>query len=85
MTSGNSISPSFDNVMPQLAKALASQHITIYCIDAETGAYKEFASTADYKYLDIPSQGDDFFNESRKNIARVIHPDDIEGDGSHAS
>ena len=65
--------------MPQMAKALASQHITIYCIDAETGAYKEFASTADYKYLDIPSQGDDFFNESRKNIARVIHPDDIEG------
>lgn len=60
-----------------IAHSLADQHASIYYIDAEKCSYVEFSSSKTYKYLGIPSKGDDFFAESQENIGRVIHADDV--------
>ena len=60
----------------EIAGSLASHYDTIYYIDADTGRYFEFSSTDRYKSFHIPETGDDFFTESRRNIPRIIYPDD---------
>lgn len=65
-------------IFNQIAASLAEHYDTIYYIDIETSHYFEFSSTDMYKKLGIPSEGDDFFSESRKNIKKIVHPDDFE-------
>ncbi|MBQ9196379.1 MAG: diguanylate cyclase [Clostridia bacterium] len=61
-----------------IAKSLANRYATIYYVDLKTNHYVEYSSSNDYKDLDIPQEGSDFFCESRENIRRVIHPDDLD-------
>ena len=61
-----------------IAKTLADHYATIYYVDLATDHYIEYSSSDAYKDLEVPPEGNDFFNESRKNILRVIHPDDLE-------
>ena len=61
-----------------IAQSLANRYATIYYVDLNTDHYIEYSSSAEYKDLEILPEGDDFFNESRRNILRVIHPDDQE-------
>ncbi len=65
-------------IFNQIAGSLAEHYETLYYIDIETNQYFEFSSSDMYKSLQIPTTGDDFFTESRKNIRRVVHPDDRE-------
>ena len=60
----------------QIAESLASYYATIYYVDTENDSYIEFESSDIYKNLQVPDKGDDFFEESRKNIMRVVYPDD---------
>ena len=60
----------------QIAASLAEHYDTLYYVNVETGHYIEFSSTDIYKSLHIPTEGGDFFAECRKNIRRVVHPDD---------
>ena len=60
----------------QIAESLANHYDTIYYVDIETDHYTEFSSTDRYKTMGIPIKGDDFFGESRRNINRVVHPED---------
>ncbi len=62
----------------QIAAGLAKHFDTLYYIDAETGAYFEFSSNDEYKELNIPQRGSDYFAESRKNTRKFVHPDDRE-------
>lgn len=62
----------------QIAESLANHYDTIYYVDTETDHYREFSSTDRYKSMGIPIEGEDFFAESRKNIDRVVHPEDRE-------
>lgn len=64
------------DIFNQIAGSLAEHYETLYYIDLETDKYFEFSSSETYKSLHIPSMGDDFFTESRKNIRRIVHPDD---------
>ncbi|MBR0147340.1 MAG: EAL domain-containing protein [Eubacterium sp.] len=60
----------------QIAESLAEHYDTLYYVDVETGHYFEISSTNAYQDLHIPTVGEDFFAESRRNIRRCIHPED---------
>lgn len=60
----------------QIAQSLASYYDTIYYVDAENDSYIEFSSSTEYDELDIAKNGLKFFDESKRNTLRVIHPDD---------
>ncbi len=61
-----------------IAQALSKDYFSIYCVDTQTDWFIEYSSDADYQSLQIEKGGEDFFNLSRINIKRVIHPDDQE-------
>ncbi len=62
----------------QIAASLAKQYDTLYYIDIETSTYSEISSTSDYKKLNVPATGNDFFAESRRSIRKYVHPEDQE-------
>lgn len=66
------------HIYNQIASSLAGHYDTLYYIDIDTNHYFEFSSTDTYKSLNIPTEGDDFFAESAKNIPRAVHPDDYQ-------
>jgi len=59
-----------------IAKTLADGYATIYHVDLATNHYVEYSSSNDYKDLEVPPEGNDFFTESAKNVVRFIHPED---------
>jgi len=61
-----------------IAKTLANSYATIYYVDLATSHYVEYSASNDYKELEVPAEGNDFFTETYKNIQRVIHPEDLE-------
>ncbi len=63
-------------VYNQIASSLAGQYDTLYYIDLETNTYVEISSTDDYKKLNVPATGSDFFAESRRSIRKYVHPED---------
>ena len=60
----------------RLAQALAADYFSIYYVDTRTDRFTEFTSHDAYAGLGIEKEGEDFFNLSRRNILRVVHPDD---------
>ena len=61
-----------------IAQALAADYFSIYYVDTETDRFIEYSADAEYDRLGIEKEGDDFFNLSRVNIGRVVHPDDLD-------
>ena len=62
----------------QITASLAEQYDTLYYIDIETNTYSEISSTDEYKRLNVPATGKDFFAESRRSIRKYVHPADQE-------
>ena len=60
----------------RIVEALSKDYFSIYYIDTETNHFIEFSASQEYRNLNIEKGGDDFFNISRKNLLRVVHPDD---------
>ena len=65
-------------VYNQITASLAGQYDTLYYIDLDTNTYVEISSTDDYKKLNVPATGSDFFAESRRSIRKYVHPEDQE-------
>ncbi len=65
-------------IYDQITASLAEQYDTLYYIDIATGTYSEISSTDDYKKLNVPATGSDFFAESRRSISKYVHPEDQE-------
>jgi len=65
-----------NEIYNQITASLAEQYDTLYYIDIETGTYSEISSTDDYKKLNVPATGSDFFSESRRSIRKYVHPED---------
>ncbi len=65
-------------IYDQITASLAEQYDTLYYIDIETGKYIEISSTNEYKKLNVPATGNDFFTESRRSIRKFVHPEDQE-------
>ena len=62
----------------QIAESLAANYDTIYYVDINTDHYTEFVANDIYKSLHIPNEGESFFEESKENSLRVVHPDDYD-------
>ena len=62
----------------QIAGSLVERYDTLYYVDMEDNNYFEYSSTDTYKTLMIPTRGDDFFAESKKNLRRLGYPEDTE-------
>ena len=64
----------YDNI----ATSLAENYEAIYYINAETGVYQEFSKKGEYAAMQVPFEGHDFYEETRLNIEKFVHPDDRE-------
>ena len=62
----------------RLAQALAGDYFSIYVVDPETEHFTEYSSTEQYDSLGIEKEGQDFFALSRRNMDRIIYPEDRE-------
>ncbi len=60
----------------RMAQVLAQDYFSIYVVDPDTDQFYEYSSMEKYGELGIEKEGVDFFNLSRKNMARVIYPGD---------
>lgn len=65
-------------VFNQITASLTEQYDTLYYIDIENSTYREISSTDEYKKLNVPATGNDFFAESRRSIRAYVHPEDQE-------
>ena len=63
-------------IYDQITASLAEQYDTLYYIDIATSTYFEISSTDEYKKLNVPATGSDFFTDSRRSIRRYVHPED---------
>ena len=62
----------------RIAQALAADYFSIYYVDTRTDRFIEYSSHEEYQELNIEKGGEDFFALSRRNIQRVVHPEDRE-------
>ncbi len=63
-------------IYDQITSSLTEQYDTLYYIDIETSTYVEISATDEYKKLNVPATGSDFFAESRRSIRAYVHPED---------
>ncbi len=62
--------------LDQIATSLAKHFDSLYYVEIKTGHYTEFLPTQLFTDLQIPKQGDDFFELAKRNIRQSVHPDD---------
>ena len=62
----------------QIASSLIRQYDTLYYVNTEDNTYSEISSTDEYKKMNVPATGNDFFAESRRSIGKYVHPEDQE-------
>ena len=58
--------------------ALTGDYICIYTVDPVTDHYYVYSATKDYEGLGLQKDGNSFFEETKKDSVRAIHPDDLE-------
>ena len=61
----------------RIATALASRYEAIYYIDIETDEYYEYSSSDKYTQLKVGNHGNDFFDDSQKNMKNSIYEEDL--------
>ncbi|MBQ2318224.1 MAG: diguanylate cyclase, partial [Lachnospiraceae bacterium] len=66
------------SVYDNIAKGLAEDYAAMYYIDTETGEYQEYVASEEYKSMNVPVIGRDFYAETQANIDAYVHPDDRE-------
>jgi len=65
-------------IYDSIARGLAEDYEAIYYINVETGKYREFSKSPEYDSLQVPFAGKNFYDETRINIDKYVHPDDRE-------
>ena len=63
-------------IYSHIATSLAEHYDTLYYVDMHTDRFFEYSSNDVYKKLNVPTSGDDFFEETEKNIMKYVHHDD---------
>ena len=61
-----------------IAHALSSDFERVYYVDLDTEEYTAFKTEDAYADLHLERSGSSFFRECRKNLKKVIHPEDLE-------
>ena len=62
----------------QIVMALAERYDALYMVDLETDHYVQYKSERTFCELSIALEGDDFFNQLRKDALSVVYGEDIE-------
>ncbi|SFO10056.1 diguanylate cyclase (GGDEF) domain-containing protein [Pseudobutyrivibrio sp. JW11] len=57
--------------------ALSGDFINIYSVDPVTNNYVSYNSSEEYGRLNLAMKGEDFFEETARNVWHTFHPDDI--------
>ena len=60
-----------------IARSLAQDYFCIYYVNLDNNHFVEYSADESYHKLNIEKGGNDFFDLSRDNFARVGHPDDL--------
>lgn len=60
----------------QISNSLAKDYEAIFYIDIETGNFFEVSASEAYETLNVQKRGDDFYEETRENVRKLVHPDD---------
>jgi hypothetical protein len=58
--------------------ALSDGYLSLFTVDAETGAYVEYSSSEDFDSLGAAKKGDDFFRQAAIDGRIYIYPEDQE-------
>lgn len=66
------------NTYGQIVMALAERYDALYMVDLETNHYVQYKSERTFCELSIALEGDDFFNQLRKDALSVIYKEDLE-------
>ena len=59
-----------------VARALSADYINLYHVDLDTDSFIEFLPDSDSADLSVERKGKDFFNQSRRDVLKVIYKDD---------
>ena len=59
-----------------IAQALSQDYFSIYYVNSVTEQFIEYSSSEEFSKLGIEKSGDHFFELSRRNLFRVIYPED---------
>ncbi len=59
-----------------IANSLARDYDAIYYIDIESGQFFELSTSDMYAAMKVPQDGKDFYEETRQNVRKYVHPDD---------
>ena len=62
----------------RVAQALAADYFSIYIVDPDTDRFVEYSANDAYDKLGMEKSGEDFFSLSRRNMERLIYPEDKE-------
>ena len=62
-----------------IANSLSSDYVYIYCVNLETEDFVEYHSDPNSANLAIERHGKDFFAASKKDAAKALYADDVEG------
>ena len=62
----------------EIAQSLASLFEIIYHIEIDTGHYSLYSATEGFAKLNLGRENEDFFESAKKDMRRVVHPDDQE-------
>ena len=60
----------------RIAQVLAGDYFTIYVVDPDTDRFMEYSSADGYSQFGVEKEGEDFFAASRRNMERLIDPED---------
>ncbi len=63
-------------IYDHIASGLAEDYEAMYYIDIETGEYMEFATSKEYESMNVPVEGKNFYEETKLNVEKYVHPDD---------
>jgi len=61
----------------RIAQALARDYFSIYYVDTETDHFIEYSSRDNYQDLQAAQSGESFFEDCRRNVLRLVYPDDL--------
>ncbi len=61
----------------RIVQALSEDYYSIYMVNMNTDEFVEYSSAPEYKELKVEQSGRNFFEDCRKNVIRLVHPDDL--------
>ncbi|MBQ9196728.1 MAG: response regulator [Clostridia bacterium] len=60
----------------RVAQALAKDFFSIYVVDPDTDSFAQYSSTPACDRLGVEKEGEDYFNVTRRNMERLVYPED---------